>query len=160
MGRSAAQSRRLPPSSVRGLLCLVVLLAACGSSPRREVGKAGSQVDFGVQMAQRGLWSEAVFRFERARDEDPRNAGVLNNLAVAYEALGRFDDALAAYRAALEISPDVRAMRQNYTRFLEFYQSFKPKPPAEPAPPAPAAPAPPGQTSAPADPPAGGESGS
>lgn len=155
MGRFAAQSRRLAPPSARGLLCLAALLAACGSSARRDVGSAGSQVDFGVQMAQRGLWSEAVFRFERARSEDPRNARVLNNLAVSYEALGRFDDALATYRAALEVSPDLRSVRQNYTRFLEFYQSFKPRPPAGASPPAQPAPTAPPPQPAPSPPPVG-----
>lgn len=114
-------------------MATVVVAALAGSgSAARAASKPASQLEFGVQMAQRGLWSEALFRFERARAESPRDPRVLNNLAVAYEAVGRFDDALAAYRAALEVAPEQRRLRQNYTRFVEFYQAFRPAE-AEPA---------------------------
>ena len=141
MGRPAAARHRLAGLSAAGLALAATALAGCGSSAQRKVDKTGSQLDFGIQMAQRGLWGEALFRFEQAQRDEP-SARTLNNLAVAYEALGRFDDALATYRTALEISPDSRSLRQNYTRFLEFYQAFRPKKPdaAPPAPPAPETP--------------------
>lgn len=87
---------------------------------------AKEQVDFGVKMASRGLWSEALFRFQQASRLDPSNADILNNLAVAHEALGMFDEALEYYRKALELDPSNRGIRGNYSRFVEFYQSFKP----------------------------------
>jgi tetratricopeptide (TPR) repeat protein len=89
---------------------------------------AKDQVAFGVAMAQRGLWSEALFRFEQASGLDPRNPSILNNLAVAHEALGLFDQALDLYRQALELDPANRGLKRNYARFVEFYQSFKPPP--------------------------------
>ena len=82
---------------------------------------------FGVEMAERGLWDEAAFRFEAARRLEPANARVLNNLAVAYEATGRFEEALATYRDALKLAPEDRQTKQNYSRFLEFYQAYRPK---------------------------------
>ena len=93
---------------------------------------AGSQLQFGVDMARRGLWNEALFRFKRALASRPGDAKVLNNIAVAYEALGLFDEALEAYREALAAGQGNRDLRTNYSRFLEFYQSFKPA--EEPAP--------------------------
>ncbi|MCB1007944.1 MAG: tetratricopeptide repeat protein [Acidobacteria bacterium] len=106
-------------------------LAGCSSGgPAVDVG---AQVKFGVDMAKRGLWSEALFRFEQARANGHGSTTVLNNLAVAYEAVGRFDDALVTYRQAVESDPNNRALRQNYSRFLEFYQAFRPKKPAAPA---------------------------
>ena len=89
-------------------------------------GQAGSQLHFGVDMARRGLWNEALFRFQRALIERPGDAQILNNVAVAYEALGLFDEALEAYREALDAASANRDLRANYSRFLEFYQSFKP----------------------------------
>jgi Flp pilus assembly protein TadD len=119
------------------------LVLGCASSRAADAGAAREQLDFGVSMAERGLWNEAMFRFEQARTLAPKDVAVLNNLAVAYEAVGRFDDALATYRAALEIAADQRRVRQNYTRFLEFYQSYKARPaPAVPAVAPPKTPAP------------------
>ena len=119
------------------LLALAMVAAGCGSAS--PAGRASSQADFGIAMARRGLWSEALFRFQAAAEGRPGDARLLNNQAVALEALGRFDEALEAYREALRLAPDNRQVRQNYTRFSEFYQGFRPPPPAaapapEPAP--------------------------
>lgn len=77
-------------------------------------------------MAQRGLWSEALFRFRQADRATPGDPQVLNNLAVAYEAVGLFDEALETYKSALKLDPANRELRRNYARFIEFYQAFKP----------------------------------
>jgi Tfp pilus assembly protein PilF len=87
---------------------------------------AAAQLEFGVDMAKRGLWNEALFRFKKALDGRPGDAQVLNNIAVSYEALGLFDQALDAYRQALAAGQGNRDLRANYSRFLEFYQAFKP----------------------------------
>ena len=108
-----------------------------------------SQLAFGVDMAKRGLWSEALFRFEQAKLLEPGRASVLNNLAICYEAGGRFDEALATYREALQLAPENRVIKQNYSRFAEFYQGYRPRkagapvtgPAAVPPPAAPADPA-------------------
>lgn len=121
------------------LLGSTLLIASCASGGTASSGTAARQLEFGVTMAQRGLWSEALFRFERAQRLDPNSFRVLNNLAVAYEANGRFDDALATYRRALALDPANRELRRNYARFVEFYQSFRPEDAIEDAAGAPAA---------------------
>lgn len=88
---------------------------------------ADQQLKFGVEMARRGLWSEALFRFRQANRLDPGNPRILNNMAVAYEATGQFEEALELYRSALERHPNDRELRRNFTRFIEFYQSYKPE---------------------------------
>jgi tetratricopeptide (TPR) repeat protein len=88
---------------------------------------AGKQLKFGTDMARRGLWSEALFRFRQADRLDPGNAHILNNMAVSYEALGLFDKALETYQAALKAGPDDRELRTNYASFVEFYQNFRPR---------------------------------
>jgi tetratricopeptide (TPR) repeat protein len=107
-------------------LFLAVILAACGSRYGRS-DKPSSQLAFGVEMARRGLWSEALFRFHQAESLDPRNPRVLNNLGVAYEATGEYDKALGYYKQALQIDPNNRELRANYGRFVEFYQAFQGK---------------------------------
>ena len=102
----------------------LVLVGLCGAAPLEA---ADEQLKFGVDMAKRGLWSEALFRFRQADKAQPGNPKVLNNLAVAYEAVGLFEEALETYQAALKADPANRELRRNYARFIEFYQSFKPE---------------------------------
>jgi tetratricopeptide (TPR) repeat protein len=77
-------------------------------------------------MAGRGLWNEALFRFKQAEKSQPGNPRILNNLAVAYEAVGLFDEALEYYKRALKADSSSREVKRNYSRFVEFYQAFKP----------------------------------
>ena len=119
------------------------LCAAGASGKSAPDGK--SQLAFGVDMAKRGLWSEALFRFEQAKLLEPGRVSVLNNLAICYEAGGRFEEALATYREALRLAPENRVVKQNYSRFAEFYQGYRPRkataPATAPAPVAPEVPA-------------------
>jgi Tfp pilus assembly protein PilF len=107
-------------------LFLAILLTACGSR-YGKTANATSQLAFGVDMARRGLWSEALFRFHQAAQIDPQNPRVLNNLGVAYEATGDYDKALSFYQQALKLEPNNRELRANYGRFVEFYQAYKGK---------------------------------
>ena len=103
------------------------LVAAALLGPTPPLAAADEQLAFGVDMAKRGLWSEALFRFRQAEKAQPGNPRVLNNLAVAYEAVGLFEEALATYQQALKADPANRELRRNYARFIEFYQAFKPE---------------------------------
>ncbi|HEV8630517.1 MAG TPA: tetratricopeptide repeat protein [Thermoanaerobaculia bacterium] len=106
------------------VLALALPLAACAS--HGSPATAESQLRFGVNMAQKGLWSEAIFRFLQAqRLEGGQNPRVLNNLAVASEALGKFDQALTYYKQALVLAPGNSDLKANYDRFVSFYESFR-----------------------------------
>jgi Flp pilus assembly protein TadD len=104
-----------------------------------------------VRMAKMNLWREAMFRFKRAVEIEPANAMAHNNLAVAYEANGQFDDAAREYREALRLDRSNEYIQKNYSRFVEFTQKSK-KRDAKPATTA-AAPASPAAVSAPVAPP-------
>jgi type IV pilus assembly protein PilF len=104
---------------------LVVVLSAVASvfpgSPAFADAKsdARSQVEFGINVAQRGLWREAIYRWEKAVELDPTYAAAFNDLAIAYEHEGQLAKARKAYEKALEIDPNNSQIRQNYELFKE-----------------------------------------
>ena len=65
-------------------------------------GKSKEQVEFGIKVAQNGLWNEALYRWQKATELDPTYAAAWNNLAIAYEHEGKFDEAKQAYAKALQ----------------------------------------------------------
>jgi Tfp pilus assembly protein PilF len=104
--------------AVTALLAAVTLLGAAPAfaDARKD---AKSQVDFGVNVALRGLWREAIYRWEKAVELDPTYAAAFNDLAIAYEHEGQLDKARKAYEKALEIEPNNSQIRQNYELFKE-----------------------------------------
>ncbi len=108
------------------VVCLLAVLMVGGRKKQVETSSPEAQLAFGVEMAKRGLWSEALFRFKQANRKNPGNSRILNNLAVAYEALGNFEKALDFYQEAIRSDPGNRELKRNYSRFVEFYRAFKP----------------------------------
>jgi len=90
---------------------------------KRSESKA--QVDFGIKVAQSGLWKEALYRWEKAVELDPTYAAAWNNLAIGYEHEGRFDDARKAYEKAVALDPKNMMIRQNYDLFKEINDRTK-----------------------------------
>ena len=105
---------------------LLVLGAAAGAAHAGNpaVKQAEDEVEFGYKAAKRGYWQEALERFEIADELTPNQPRILNNIAVALEANGRFDEARTTYRAALALDPTNAALRKNLDRFEEFYATF------------------------------------
>jgi Tfp pilus assembly protein PilF len=102
-------------------LTLAVLLTLVSAIPSgaEQRGEAKKQVEFGVQVAERGLWREALYRWERATQIDPTYAAAFNNLAVAYEQDGQLDKARAAYEKATSLEPNNLLIKQNFDLFKE-----------------------------------------
>jgi Flp pilus assembly protein TadD len=99
------------------VIAAVVLFATPALADRRN--DARSQVDFGINVAQRGLWREAIYRWEKAVELDPTYAAAYNDLAIAYEHEGMLDKARKAYDKAVELEPNNAQIRQNYDLFKE-----------------------------------------
>ena len=80
---------------------------------------AREQVEFGINVAQRGLWREAIYRWEKAVELDPKYAAAFNDLGIAYEHEGQLEKARKAYEKALALDPNNAQIRQNYDLFKE-----------------------------------------
>jgi Flp pilus assembly protein TadD len=102
-----------------GAVLLVLMLVAAAPLAADARDDAKKQVEFGIAVAQRGLWREAIYRWERAAQLDPTYAPAHNNLAIAYEHEGELDKARVAYEKAIELEPNNSYIKQNYELFKE-----------------------------------------
>ena len=102
-----------------GVVVASLALAAVSPAFADARSEARSQVEFGIAVAQKGLWKEALLRWERATQIDPAYAAAYNNLAVAYEQMGQIEKARQAYEKAVELEPSNDLIRQNYDLFKE-----------------------------------------
>ena len=104
----------------RLVLCFFLVLVGAATSARADVrSDAKAQVNFGINVAQRGLWREAIYRWERAVELDPTYAAAFNDLAIAYEHEGQLDKARKAYEKALALEPNNAEIKQNFELFKE-----------------------------------------
>jgi Tfp pilus assembly protein PilF len=110
------------------VIAVGLLAAACA---HENLQKPAGQDDFGVQMAKMNLWREAMFRFKRAVQIDPNDARAHNNLAVAYEATGDFENARKEYLEALKLDRTNSYIQKNYSRYVEFLSRNRKRQPKE-----------------------------
>ena len=110
-------------SSGAFLLCLL-LVAGAVPAKNPQVKQAKEELEFGYKAAKRGYWQEALERYEIADELTPNQPRILNNIAVALEANGRFDEARQVYQAGLALDPKNSALRRNFERFEEFFTTF------------------------------------
>ncbi len=97
----------------------VCLLAFSSQSSADSEKDAKKVVAFGIDVARRGLWQEARFRFEQAAALNPDSASAFNNLGVTLEQQGEFEKARAAYERALQLDPKNISIQQNHDLFRE-----------------------------------------
>jgi Tfp pilus assembly protein PilF len=108
-----------PVMTFRIAVCAAVALLSAAPAFADARSDAKEQVAFGISVAQRGLWREAIYRWEKAIEIDPTYAAAFNDLAIAYEHEGQLDKARKAYEKALELEPDNFQIRQNFELFKE-----------------------------------------
>lgn len=123
-----ARSRGLRTVAVAALLALLPAPPA-GASRR-------SETEFAVELAAKGLWSEALHRFRALCGKDPSNPRAWNNLAVALEAVGRYDEAHEAYQRAVDVQErDAEEIVLNREAFEDFYSDWTARRARRPPPP-------------------------
>ncbi len=101
---------------------LFLFLSGCAS-----MMKTNSQMQFGIQAAQKELWNEAIFRWEKVIEINPESGAAYNNLAVAYEKKGAWDKAEKAYEVALKFAPKNKYIQSNYEKFKSRHESQEKK---------------------------------
>jgi Tfp pilus assembly protein PilF len=106
-------------------LTAALVISASPTYARDARSDAKQQVEFGIKVAQNGLWKEAAYRWEKAVQLDPTYAAAWNNLAIAYEHQGDFEKAANAYERAVKLDPDNLLIRQNYDLFKEINDRTK-----------------------------------
>jgi tetratricopeptide (TPR) repeat protein len=110
---------------LRGSVAAAAVVFAAGCASHSDLTKPQTQDNFGVRMAKQNLWREAMFRFRRAVQINPGDAMAHNNLAVAYEANGDFDNARKEYLEALKLDRSNSFIQKNYSRYVEFLSRNK-----------------------------------
>ena len=86
---------------------------ALGVHTEADDFKASLHSNLGAVYGQQGRYSDAIAQFEAAVQITPRDPEYLTNLATAFRAVGRIDDARKALRAALAAAPDYQPARVN-----------------------------------------------
>lgn len=104
-------------------LLFIALLSIFFLSCTRQL--LDNQLHFGIQAAQKDLWEEAIFRWKKVILSNPESAAAYNNLAVAYEKKGLWEEAKKEYETALKLSPGNSYIKANYQNFKKNYETFK-----------------------------------
>jgi tetratricopeptide (TPR) repeat protein len=98
------------------LFCLFFSVSALGSCVRFL---PENQLNLGVWASEKDMWDEAVFRWQKAVAAEPNSAAAHNNLAVACEKKGQWDEAEKEYSLALKLAPGNTYIKANYENFKE-----------------------------------------
>jgi len=99
----------------RFFLAISILVAVALPAPSSAGAK--DAMAFAADMAARGNWREARYRWEQILAEGVRDAKIYNNLAVAAEATGDTSLAEEHYARALELASGDPAIVDNHRRF-------------------------------------------
>ena len=120
--KSALNSMLGPPALAPALQALVALLDRLGQFAEakrvcldvlsREPGHAAADAALGFLLLKRELQPEAALtHLERALSSGYRNEDVLSNRGIALQDLGRLDEAIESYDAALKVQGDYQPAR-------------------------------------------------
>lgn len=103
-------------TTLLSLALLAIFFSSCSQSILDK------QIQFGIQSAQIDLWDEAIFRWKKAVLSDPKAAAPHNNLAVAYETKGLWQEAKKEYEIALKLDPENSYIQENYEKFKKNHE--------------------------------------
>jgi hypothetical protein len=102
--------------------CIVFAARAADPASGRDVA---SLLEFGAEMAAKGNWREAQYRWTLAAATEPENPHVLNNLAVGAEAMGEPAKARDLYARALTAGARDARIEKNATRSQRFWEAAR-----------------------------------
>ena len=108
--------------SIAFVLAASVATAGCAHYSKPE--KATSQLAFGTEVARKGLWREASFRFEQAVAASRRTLAPTTTSPLHSRRAANMRARSRNTRSALELDAKDQYIRRNYARFAEFYTSY------------------------------------
>lgn len=105
---------------------LALLLAACGSAPKRLPSMEPTQDERAAQLnielaagyIESGEYEIALERLRRAERLDPRSAEVQTLLGILHEEIRRPEQAARHYERSIQLAPDQGAILNNYGAWL------------------------------------------
>ena len=104
------------------LIVSIWFVSACSSNPVPK-----TEFEFANRLAQDDLWQEAYFRWNKLLEQGKESAALYNNMAVAHEKMGQFEEAEQAYQKALKLSPNNSTVMSNYDKFKRMLKQDKDK---------------------------------
>ncbi len=116
---------RFVRSLARATALLLAVLVASTLRTFATEADVDELLRFAAQVAQKGDWREARYRWEQAAKRDPDNPRILNNLAVACEVLGDGEKARQLYERALTIGGSDARIEDNAARAALFRREAK-----------------------------------
>jgi hypothetical protein len=103
----------------------VALVGAGASRATAADANLDEILRFAAEVAQKGDWREARYRWEQAARIEPDNPRILNNLAVALEILGEGERARELYGRAVALSGGDQRIEDNAARAALFRRAAK-----------------------------------
>ncbi|HJR43350.1 MAG TPA: tetratricopeptide repeat protein [Gemmatimonadaceae bacterium] len=76
-----------------------------GKSESSAKGKRLDYLSEALALERQGDYDAALTSYRLALRDQPNDARILQNMAIAYSKVGRLDEAIRAYRRALEVEP-------------------------------------------------------
>jgi len=83
------------------------------------------ETDFANDLALKGLWQEALFRWQKIIKKGADSPMLRNNIAIAYERMGKFKKAEIEYKEALKMAPGNIRIQSNYAKLKKIMNRVK-----------------------------------
>src|ERR1051325_7924405 len=86
---------------------------------------SGCALDRAIQFHQAGEWAAAAREYQACIAADPNRAETRSNLGAVLAKLGRYQEAIDQYQAALKVAAPEVAVRLRFNLALAYYKSFQ-----------------------------------
>ena len=100
-------------------LLIIAVFGACSSRGKM----IQTEFQFANNLAKQGLWKEAMYRWQKVLDQGKESATIYNNMAIALEKMGKFDEAQEKYKKALKIAPNNPTVKSNFNKLKKYLRN-------------------------------------